>query len=55
MEEAVALAERFEMGRSGGVISKFSINAFQEHMNPTQNDYNNTSIENNISSLGSNM
>ena len=50
VEEAVALAERFEVGRSGGVISKFSISAFQEHMNPTYNDYNNTNTSNNISS-----
>ena len=46
----MALAERFEVGRSGGVISKFSISAFQEHMNPTYNDYNNTNTSNNISS-----
>ena len=50
VEEAIALAERYEVGRSGGVISKFSINAFQEHMNPTQNDYNNTNTDDNISS-----
>ena len=47
VEEAVSLAERFEIGRSGGVISKFSISAFQEHMGYTTNDYNSNNNNNN--------
>ena len=46
VEEAMALAERFEMGRSGGVISKFNISAFQEHMGYTTNDYNSNNNNN---------
>ena len=50
VEEAVALAERFEVGRSGGAISKFSINSFHDHMNNTQSEYNTVNTENNVSS-----
>lgn len=40
VEEVVALAERFEVGRNGGAIAKFSISAFQDHMNYNiLNDY----------------
>ena len=33
VEEAVALAERYESGHSGGSMSKFSISAFTQHLN----------------------
>ena len=47
VEEAIALAERYEIGRGGGIISKFSINAFQEHMSgSSKQDYNNTNNTN---------
>ena len=40
VEEAVALAERYEVGHSDGAISKFSISAFAQHLN--HHNYSNT-------------